>query len=74
MNQEQAALTKRRLSLLQQLAKVADEIGKIDDRLSGRPGRGPLRQQETRKDYRKADFDGCDHQLDGCDPDQEPYP
>jgi hypothetical protein len=38
----------------------------------GRAGRGPIRPTEKRRDYKKADFDG--HQLDGCDPDQEPYP
>lgn len=38
----------------------------------GRPGRGPIRPKETRKDYRKADFDGSGHELDGIDPDEEP--
>jgi len=41
---------------------------------SGRPGRGLIRIQERRKDYRKADYDGG-HELDGCDPDRpEAYP
>jgi hypothetical protein len=38
----------------------------------GRPGRGPIRQMEKRTDYKRPDFDG--HELDGCDPDQGPYP
>lgn len=38
----------------------------------GRPGRGPIRTQETRKDHRKTDYE--DHRLDGCDPDEVPYP
>ena len=37
----------------------------------GRPGRGPVRQRETRKDYRKRNYDGGDHRFDGCDPDSE---
>lgn len=37
----------------------------------GRRGRGPLRQTEQ---YRKRNYDGCDHRFDGCDPDSEELP
>lgn len=45
MESEYSALTKRRLSLLKTIAKASDEIGQIDDRLSGllegrKPGAG----------------------------------
>ena len=40
----------------------------------GRRGRGPLRQTEKRRDYKRAAYDGSDHRYDGTDPDSEEWP